>query len=83
MPRTGYSKDEAGENDIPTSVLIRLADHYGTSIDYLLGHTDTKELYPSKKNRRVCGQRLHLPSCSPLAYIIDYSPPFINSLYYK
>lgn len=40
MSQTGYSKYETGENDIPTSVLIRLAEFYGTSIDYLLGRTD-------------------------------------------
>lgn len=42
MSQTGYSKYETGENDIPTSILIRLADFYGTSIDYLLGRTDKK-----------------------------------------
>ncbi len=40
MSQTGYSKYETGENDIPTSVLIKLADFYDTSIDYLLGQTD-------------------------------------------
>ncbi len=40
MSQTGYSKYETGENDIPTKVLIRLADIYGTSIDYLLGVTN-------------------------------------------
>ena len=39
MSQTGYSKYETGENDIPTRVLIQLADIYGTSIDYLLGQT--------------------------------------------
>ena len=39
MPQTGYSKYETGENDIPTDVLIKLADFYGTSIDYLLDQT--------------------------------------------
>ena len=47
MSQTGYSKYETGENDIPTSVLIRLAQFYGTSIDYLLGQTDQKERYPA------------------------------------
>ena len=36
MSQTGYSKYETGENDIPTSILIQLADFYGTSVDYLL-----------------------------------------------
>ena len=40
MSQTGYSKYETGENDIPTAVLIRLADFYNTSVDYLLGRTD-------------------------------------------
>lgn len=40
MSQTGYSKYETGENDIPTSVLIKLAKLYGVSIDYLLGETN-------------------------------------------
>lgn len=40
MSQTGYSKYETGENDIPTEVLIKLAEFYNTSIDYLLGVTD-------------------------------------------
>lgn len=48
MSQTGYSKYETGENDIPTSVLIKLARMYNTSIDYLLGETDCKERYPKK-----------------------------------
>ena len=42
MSQTGYSKYETGENDIPTAVLIKLADFYQTSTDYLLGRTDKK-----------------------------------------
>ena len=42
MSQTGYSKYETGENDIPTQILIKLADFYGTSIDYMLGRTDKK-----------------------------------------
>ena len=41
-----YSQYERGSRDIPTDVLIKLADYYGTSIDYLLGRTDTKTPYP-------------------------------------
>ena len=37
MSQTGYSKYKTGENDIPTQVLIRLAQLYRTSTDYLLG----------------------------------------------
>lgn len=39
MSQTGYSKYETGENDIPTQVLIKLAEIYNVSIDYLLGQT--------------------------------------------
>ena len=39
------SKYETGENDIPTSILIKLARYYNTSIDYLLGETDKPDRY--------------------------------------
>ena len=42
MSQTGYSKYETGENDIPTQVLIRLADIYKTSVDYILERTDQR-----------------------------------------
>lgn len=46
MSQTGYSKYETGENDLPTSILIKLARFYNTSIDYLLGETDETKRYP-------------------------------------
>lgn len=52
MSQTGYSKYETGENDIPTSILIQLADYHNTSIDYLLNITDVKEPYPRAKKKR-------------------------------
>lgn len=42
MSQTGYSKYETGENDIPTQILIKLADYYNTTTDYILGRTDQK-----------------------------------------
>lgn len=45
MSQTGYSKYETGENDIPTSILIKLANYYNTSIDYILGQTDNPDRY--------------------------------------
>ncbi len=45
MSQTGYSKYETGENDIPTDILIKLARFYNTSIDYLLGETNTATRY--------------------------------------
>ena len=49
MSQTGYSKYETGENDIPTSILIKLAAYYDTSIDYMLGLTDERKAYPHSK----------------------------------
>ncbi len=49
MSQTGYSKYETGENDIPTPILLRLADYYNTSIDYILGSTDESKPYPPSK----------------------------------
>ena len=46
MSQTGYSKYETGENDLPTSVLIKLAKLYNTSVDYLLGITNERKPYP-------------------------------------
>lgn len=43
MSQTGYSKYETGENDIPTHVLIKLANYYHVSIDYLLDQTNNPE----------------------------------------
>lgn len=40
MSQTGYSKYETGENDLPTAILIKLADFYDVSVDYLLNRTD-------------------------------------------
>lgn len=46
MSQTGYSKYETGENDIPTAILISLSKLHKTSIDYLLGPTNTRDPYP-------------------------------------
>lgn len=35
-----YSNYELGQRDIPTDALIRLANFYNVSIDYLLGQTN-------------------------------------------
>lgn len=39
-----YSKYERGEREIPLSLMIRLADFYKTSVDYLVGRTDNPEM---------------------------------------
>lgn len=35
-----YSNYELGQRDIPTSILIALAEFYSTTTDYILGLTD-------------------------------------------
>lgn len=49
MSQTGYSKYETGGNDIPTHVLIALAEIFQTSVDYLLDLTDVSRPYPRKE----------------------------------
>ncbi len=34
-----YSKYERGEREIPLSLVVKLADFYGTSVDYLIGRS--------------------------------------------
>ena len=40
-----YSKYERGEREIPLNLIIKLADFYDTSIDYLVGRTDDPKRY--------------------------------------
>ena len=43
MKQPQYSRYERGLRDIPTDVLIRLAQFYKTSTDYILGLTNNSE----------------------------------------
>ena len=49
MSQTGYNQYEIGKNDIPTKILIQLAEFYNTSVDYLLGLKDEINPYPISK----------------------------------
>lgn len=44
-----YSHYETGKRDIPTDVLVKLSLYYNTSVDYLLGLTDTRRPYPRRE----------------------------------
>ena len=44
-----YSNYEIGKREIPTHHLIKLAERYNTSIDYILGLTDEPTPYKRKK----------------------------------
>jgi len=39
-----YSNYERGDVDIPTQILIKLADFYNVSTDYILGRTDNPKM---------------------------------------
>ncbi len=43
-----YSQYEIGTLNYPIDVLMKLADFYGVSVDYLLGRTPVKTPYPKK-----------------------------------
>lgn len=45
MSQTGYSKYETGENDVPTAILIKLAEFHNTNVDYILGLTDNQTYF--------------------------------------
>ena len=40
-----YSQYEIGVLNYPVDVLVKLADFYGVSVDYLLGRTSSKDPY--------------------------------------
>lgn len=41
-----YSQYETDRRQLPVDILIRLAEYFGTSTDYILGLTDTDKPYP-------------------------------------
>ena len=43
-----YSQYEVGTLNYPIDVLLKLADFYNVSVDYLLGRTAVKTPYPKK-----------------------------------
>lgn len=49
ISQRAYSHYENGTRDIPTDILIALADFHKVSIDYLLERTDSKQYIPMKR----------------------------------
>ena len=45
---TVYSRYERGAQTIPLQHLLKLADFYNTSTDYILGRTNQQKPYPKK-----------------------------------
>ena len=50
--QTTYSDYELGNLNIPIPLINKIADLFGTSIDYLVNRTDEKRPYP-QKNRAL------------------------------
>lgn len=46
-----YSKYELKRREMPLQAIIKLAQLYHTSVDYLVGLTDEKSPYPAAKKR--------------------------------
>ena len=46
VTQVAYSCYEIGRRQIPIDALIKLADFYHTSVDYILGLTDERKPYP-------------------------------------
>lgn len=40
----GYRRYELGERDIPSSILIAIAEYFNVSLDYLVGRTDNPKI---------------------------------------
>lgn len=45
ITQRAYSRYENDERAIPVEILCKLADYYGTSVDYLLNRTNNKQPY--------------------------------------
>ena len=46
VERSTYVKYERGSSDPSTATLIRLADYFGVTVDYLIGHETSKNPLP-------------------------------------
>lgn len=42
--QTMYARCERGANKLPVRHLLKLADYYGVSVDYILGRTDNPKI---------------------------------------
>lgn len=49
IAQTTYSQYELSKRDIPYEIIIKLANFYNTSVDYLLYVTDEKKPYKKAK----------------------------------
>ena len=52
VSQVAYSFYEIGKRQLPIDLLIKLAEYYNTSTDYLLELTDTREPYPDSLKKK-------------------------------
>ena len=52
VSQRAYSYYETGKRQISVEMLIKIAEYYETSLDYLLGLTDERKPYPRRKARK-------------------------------
>ena len=52
ISQQAYSHYEVGDREIPLFLLIKLADYYNVSLDYIVNRTNVKELYKYNKNTK-------------------------------
>lgn len=53
MKQQQYSRYENGINEIPFEHIIKLAEYYHVSIDYIAELTDRTKPYPNKKIKKT------------------------------
>ncbi len=49
--QTMYARYERGANELPIRHLIRLANYYDVSTDYMLGLTEEKNSFPRRRKQ--------------------------------
>ncbi len=58
IKQNSYSQYENSIRDIPTNTLKKISTYYKVNIDYILGLTNNKSLYPKSKITNVSFNRL-------------------------
>ena len=53
MSQTGYNQYDIGKNDIPTKVLMQLAEFYNTNIDYFTKFNQRNKAHLHKNIKKV------------------------------
>ncbi len=48
IPTNTYRNYELGIRTLPPDILVKIAEYYQTSTDFVLGLTDHREAYPNK-----------------------------------